>query len=201
MTHLPAPLSPRVASYDISVELDTENKMIEAKEILYWKNPSGDTVRNIQLHLYLNAFKNTQSTFIQEAGGNLFGKRIDQMSDEDWSWSNIDYIKNEAGEDWTQYLEYVQPDDDNEHDQTVIQLNLPQPVLPYDSIKLDLQFTAKIPKVNVRTGYSKDYFLMVQWFPKVGVYEPAGMRFSKEGNWNCHQLSSILRILFYFWSL
>jgi len=28
---------------------------------------------------------------------------------------------------------------------------------------------------------------VVQWFPKLGVYEPAGMRGRSTGGWNCHQ--------------
>src|SRR5262249_51936013 len=29
-------------------------------------------------------------------------------------------------------------------------------------------------------------FLVGQWYPKIGVYEPAGMRERKTGGWNCH---------------
>jgi hypothetical protein len=39
----------------------------------------------------------------------------------------------------------------------------------------------------VRSGYSRDFYFMAQWFPKLGVYEPAGMRYAKTGGWNCHQ--------------
>jgi hypothetical protein len=183
----PEPLSDRIASYDISVRLDAENKMLNADEIIRWKNPSDDTIREIQFHLYLNAFKNTQSTFNKEANPGFRQADVVKLKDEEWSWSHINKIEDEAGNDWTDFLEYVQPDDDNEYDETVIQLNLPRPVLPNDSITLKLNFTAKIPKVRVRTGYSNDFFLQVQWFPKVGVYEPAGMRFAEEGSWNCHQ--------------
>ena len=64
----PEPLSARTSNYDISVQLDTENKMVHGKETLYWTNPSTDTVPYIRFHLYLNAFRNTQSTFKKEAG-------------------------------------------------------------------------------------------------------------------------------------
>src|SRR5262249_37423825 len=36
------------------------------------------------------------------------------------------------------------------------------------------------------TGFVRDYFLVGQWYPKIGVYEPAGMRGRKTGGWNCH---------------
>ena len=61
-------------------------------------------------------------------------------------------------------------------------------LLPGGEIKLDIDFiSAKLPKVIARTGYSKNFFLVAQWFPKIGVYEPAGMRYAKQGQWNCHQ--------------
>jgi hypothetical protein len=41
-----------------------------------------------------------------------------------------------------------------------------------------------------RTGYNKDFYFFAQWFPKVGVYEPKGMRYAQENQWNCHQYHS-----------
>ncbi len=32
----------------------------------------------------------------------------------------------------------------------------------------------------------RDFHLVGQWFPKIGVYEPAGMRGRAVGGWNCH---------------
>jgi len=155
------PLSTRPANYDISVKLDTENKTITAKESINWKNLSPDTIHFLQFHLYLNAFKNTESVFIQDAGGNVRGTNAANLEDRDWSWIN-------------------------EHDQTVLQLNLAKPLLPGEEINLKMDWSSKIPKVRVRTGYSRNYFLNVQWYPKLGVYEPKGMRGREESGWNCH---------------
>jgi hypothetical protein len=41
--------------------------------------------------------------------------------------------------------------------------------------------------MRARTGYVRDHFLVGQWFPKLGVYEPAGTRGRARGGWNCHQ--------------
>src|SRR4030042_2183705 len=32
-----------------------------------------------------------------------------------------------------------------------------------------------------------EFFFVAQWFPKFGVYEPAGMRQRAQSGWNCHQ--------------
>ena len=57
--------------------------------------------------------------------------------------------------------------------------------MPYDTLELDMYFTAKLPKTIVRSGYSKDDFhLFVHWFPQAGVFQQ-----DEDGNWywNCHQ--------------
>jgi len=182
----PEPLSARPANYDISVKLDSEKKTITAKETINWKNSSQDTIHSLQFHLYLNAFKNTQSVFVQDAGGNLRGTNAANLEDKDWSWINVDKLIGEDGTDLTNNLEYIHAEDSNEHDQTVLQLNLTEPLLPGEAIHLKMDWSSKIPKVRVRTGYSRDYFLNVQWYPKLGVYEPKGMRGREESGWNCH---------------
>ncbi len=183
----PVPLSARTSNYDISVQLDTEKHMVHGKETLTWTNPSDDEVPFIRFHLYLNAFRNTSSTFNREASGNFNSPLDGPLKDADWAWINIDHVEDMAGNDLTANLEYVQPDDDNKDDRTVIQLNLPEPVGPRGTIVLKLDFTSKLHSLNVRTGFSKTFYHNVQWFPKTGVYEPAGSRFAKVGQWNCHQ--------------
>lgn len=178
------PLSTRIANYDISVKLNAEEKTLEGKEILYWKNPSPDTITELQFHLYLNAFKNTQSTFMKEGGRNM--PTMD-AKENIWGWIDISSMTDEAGNDLTAGMKFIHPDDDNIDDQTVVSVPLPKPILPNGEIKLNIDFTAKLPKVIARTGYSKNFFLVAQWFPKIGVYEPAGMRYAKKGQWNCHQ--------------
>lgn len=181
-------LSPRTASYDIAVELDVDNKLIYGQQSLYWKNPSAaDTIYELQYHLYHNAFKNSKTTFMRERGFDLLAQEEDECN---WSYMDIQKIQDEDGNDLMNGMKYIQPDDGNEFDQTVLSVPLVQPVLPGDSIKVDLDWIGKIPKIRPRTGYNKDYYFMVQWFPKVGVYEPAGMRYATKGQWNCHQYHS-----------
>ena len=181
-------LSPRIANYDIQVELDVNNKKLYGKQTLFWKNPSTDTIFELQYHLYLNAFKNSESTFLRERSN--FSLLNTDQEDCVWSYVNVQKIVDEYGNDLTANMAYIQRDDENENDQTVLKVPLVKPVLPGETIKIDLDWETKIPKVMPRTGYNKDYYFMVQWFPKVGVYEPAGMRYAEVGQWNCHQYHS-----------
>jgi len=156
---------------------------------ILWRNPSTDTIHQLQFHTYLNAFKNTASTLLRETHGNVFGKQLQpDMPEKEWGYVEVHQMKTAAGEDLSAGMHYIQPDDSNAHDQTVLAVDLPQPVLPGEEIELELSFTSKLPRILVRTGWSLDhYYLAVQWFPKLGVYEPQGVRYAPQGRWNCHQ--------------
>ena len=108
------PLSTRIASYDIDVVLDVERKMLQGKEVLYWKNTSPDTIREIQFHLYYNAFKNTRSSFYKDAGGSRSMVNVDLENEDIWGWVNIDRITDGNGNDLSASQRFLHPDDGNE---------------------------------------------------------------------------------------
>ncbi|NDU97774.1 M1 family metallopeptidase [Spirosoma terrae] len=179
------PLSPRLANYKIDVTLDPVSKKIDGRETLTWRNASKDVIKELQLHLYLNAFRNERSTFMRESGGQLRGDQIDRTANEN-PYGYIDVVSMKTkGEPLV--FEFIQPDDQNKDDRTVIRVPLSNPVNPGETISIDINFRAKLPKIFARTGFSRDFFLVGQWFPKIGVYEPAGTRYAKTGQWNCHQ--------------
>ncbi len=53
---------------------------------------------------------------------------------------------------------------------------------PNETIEIEIEWSAKIPRPFSRTGYIDDYYFFGQWFPKLGVLEDAG--------WNTHQFHS-----------
>ena len=181
----PTPLSPRLANYQIDVTLDPATKKLTGRETLTWRNPSNDVIRELRFHLYLNAFRNEKSTFMRESGGQLRGDEIDRNAKSSYGSIEIVSMKTRSGEALS--YQSIQPDDRNRDDHTVVRVPLGKPVGPGETIVLDIRFRAKLPKIFARTGFSRDYFLVGQWFPKIGVYEPAGTRYSTQGQWNCHQ--------------
>ena len=181
------PLSNRIANYDISVKLDPIKHSLDGKETLVWTNTSTDYLSELQFHLYLNAFKNKNSTFIKESGGQLRGDMMNKKNLGNFGWIDIISMKVRNGEYLTSKIKFIQPDDQNDKDQTVVSVSLSHPLAPNESITLDINFKAQLPKVFARTGYVGDFYLVGQWFPKIGVYETAGMRYTKLGAWNCHQ--------------
>ena len=178
----------QVASYKIEAKLDVDSKMITATEVLSWKNTTSDTISELMFHAYLNAFKNSKSTYFLESERECGYNLSEDFSDADWGYIDVLRMTTENGETLLPDLKYVQTDTNNENDQTVIRVKLPRKLLPGKEIKLNISFLSKLPKVIHRTGYSKDNFFMVgQWFLKVGVYEPKGFRGRKSAGWNCHE--------------
>jgi hypothetical protein len=178
-------LSPRTASYDIELQLDTALHQINARQTLTFKNPSGDTLYTMPFHMYYNAFKNNQTTFNTGASRIPRNKSEAAILDCEWSWIEVQEVKDKDGQVLS--TRYIQPDDGNIYDHTVLEVQLKEPILPFAEYQLQMRWHSQIPKAMIRTGYNRDYYFMAQWFPKLGVYEPAGMRFSENGQWNCHQ--------------
>ncbi|MCD4768911.1 MAG: hypothetical protein K8R35_01935, partial [Bacteroidales bacterium] len=175
------PLSSRITGYSMDVELDTEAKTVSGTVEAYWVNISNDIVPDIRLHMYMNAFRSNKSTFRSASGGSPGSSEID------YGWVDIVSICDGDGNDLFNNMEYLQPDDQNDDDMTVLQVMLKEAAKPGDTVRLNIEFISKLPSSIRRTGFSDDFYFVAQWFPKIGVYEPEGMRYATEGGWNCHQ--------------
>lgn len=170
------PLTPPIASYQISCRLDTDRKVVEGTELLTWTNRTSRRAQSLHFHLYLNAFRNTLSTFWREAGG--LGRERDPLP-ESWGSIEVSRMTLADGSDLLAGLRYIAPDDGNADDRTVAEVPLPRAVGPGETISVSIDFRSKLPRVGRRTGYKGDFYLVAQWFPKVGVFQETG--------WNCHQ--------------
>jgi hypothetical protein len=179
-----AQLARPIASYDIRATLDADKHRIEGEQTLDWVNESPDTVPTLQFHLYMNAFRNSRSTFFRESGGQLRG---DRAAEDGWGWIQVESMKLEDGTDLTPRIQCIAPDDGNRDDCTVIEAPLPAPVQPGAALRVRMKFTTQLPKVFARTGYRGDFHLAGQWFPKIGVWETKGFRYAEKSGWNCHQ--------------
>ena len=180
----PKPLSQRITNYKLEVELDPAAKTISGTMDAFWVNPSTDVVPDIQLHMYLNAFSSNKSTFYKESDDSPGTKEID------FGWVNIKSMTDKRGNDLKSVMKFISPDDNNPDDMTVLDVPLPQAAKPGDTVFIKVNFVSKLPSRIRRTGFNDDFFFVGQWFPKFGVYEPAGMRYAVKGGWNCHQFHS-----------
>jgi hypothetical protein len=172
-------LSTRVVAYTIDAKLNTTNHSIDATETLVYRNLTGQPQQTFPFHLYLNAFQ-PRSTLMTEV--RLHGAR-GVGSDSGWDEkhrASITINKFEVeGVDLAGKMQFIQPDDHNTNDHTVVQVTLPQPVAPGASVEFHITFHDELPEVLYRTGYKRDFYMIGQWFPKVGVWW--------KNAWNCHQ--------------
>jgi hypothetical protein len=175
------PLSIRQTYYKIDAKLDTAVRIIEGKMETYWVNKSMDIVPDVQMHMYMNAFRSNKTTFNMESGSTS-GRKGSEMG-----WIDIKSITDRNGRDLLPDLQYISPDDGNINDSTVLKIILPHPAGPGDTVFFSLNFATKLPSRINRTGYKDNYYFIGQWFPKFGVYESTGMRYAINGGWNCHQ--------------
>ena len=169
------PLSQRVVEYRIDARYDAANHTLDATEILTYHNLTGQPQDTFPFHLYLNAFQPT-STFIKE-------ERRDRSS---FKWEDrykasveVKSLEVVGMGDLTSQIKFISPDDGNSDDRTVFQIKLPHPIAPNDSVQFKIAFHDQFGQVFARTGYTGDFIMGVQWFPKVGVWW--------QGAWNCHQ--------------
>ena len=177
----PGARSPRNANYDIDVRLQPNDRSLHGHERIHWRNISANPADELQFHLYWNAWRNGESTWLRERrlGGNANNPRAD-------AWASIDIgalrVTLDRTYDLTSSLRFIAPDDGNTADKTVAAVSLPQAVPPNATVDIDVDWNAKIPRPFARTGYIDDYYFFGQWFPKIGVLE--------DGGWNTHQFHS-----------
>ena len=180
----PAALSPRNASYRITARLDADARTITGDQVITWRNISNRPADTLQFHLYYNAWRNTQSSWMRERilGGNT---QLARRPAEDFGWIDLTSMRVTRGgsvEDLFQRLRFIAPDDGNTEDRTVVEAPLNVAVQPGETVDIQVAWTSRVPRTFARTGTIGNFYFIAQWFPKIGVLEEEG--------WNCHQFHS-----------
>src|SRR6185436_12605783 len=158
--------SPRNANYEIDARLDEAAKTIHGKETIRWRNITNLPTNELQFHLYWNAWRDIESTWLRER--RIAGLFTPPQAD---AWSTMDVtsirLREASGQarDLTTDMRFIAPDDGNTKDQTVMSVPLGRSVGPNKSIEVEVEWTAKIPRPFARTGWIGHYYFIAQWFP------------------------------------
>jgi hypothetical protein len=180
-TNSGAPLSTRVVAYNLEAKVDPDHHTLDGTESLTYKNLTGQPLTTFPFHLYLNAFR-PQSSFTSEThfgGGIRDNETSNEYPDEKLGKIEIAHIDAISYGDLTATLHFTAPDDGNQQDHTVVEITLPRPLAPGDSVTFNLTFHDQFPLSVARNGYKRDFLMGGQWYPKLGVFW--------HGAWNCHQ--------------
>jgi len=175
----PKPMSERVVHYEIDARYDAAKHIVEATEVLTYHNLTGQALDHFPFHLYQNAFE-PKATWVREAKRD--GDRDTAYNKWEAKYYGSEEIKSleVVGQgDLTSQVQYIQPDDGNKDDKTVVDVHLPKPVASGEYVQFKIAFQTKFPETQARSGWKRDFVLGGQWFPKVGVWW--------HGAWNCHQ--------------
>jgi len=161
--------------YTIEARVDTDTMRLVGREKVRFENRTDRATAELWFHLYWNAFSNNHSTFLRESGGQARGVTLESG----WGWQRLQSVR-VGGEELLARVSYEHPDDDNADDRTVFRVPLEREVAPGESLEIELDWEAQIPRVRRRTGFKGDFLFIAHWFPKLGVFEG-------ERGWNCHQ--------------
>lgn len=146
--------------YDIEVELDPVRHELTGRERIHFENKSRGAVSSLDFHLYLNAFRDTRSVFMREGGARLRGQKLRKPGS-----LEVVAIRTAQGVDLAQPLavqsELVRGDF------TQLRVRLPAPLQPGAALDLVLEFRAQLPRLVARAGFSGDFYMLGQWFPKL----------------------------------
>lgn len=95
----------------------------------------------------------------------------------------VDLAAIHVGErDVTERLVYDRPDDGNPNDRSLARLPLEHAVAPGGTVEVTFDFSSRLPRVFARAGHAAPFFMVAQWFPKLGAM--------RGGKWACHQYHS-----------
>ncbi|HEX6766427.1 MAG TPA: M1 family metallopeptidase, partial [Polyangiaceae bacterium] len=160
---------PRLASYTLSARLDADTHRLKGSGTITWRNAARVAVRELYVHLYLNAFKNQRSLFLRSP----FDEGRSGAHAEDWGYVDVEsLVARELGTDLWKTRTPGTPDDPD--DETDVRLTLPRAVEPGETLTLDVAFSAKLPVIVERTGHQGSFHLVAQWFPKIARLEEDG---------------------------
>lgn len=154
----PPPDIPIYNEYNISLEIDPSARTVQGISHIEFTNRADIPLDTIVLRVYLNAFGEDVSPppFFPELEWRVF------PNEPDFGYMDIQYAfaDNEP-------LDFIL-------DETILTLNLAEPLKPNTTIQLLLQYNAQIPQMAHRTG-SNDYAM---WF---GMFLPTLAVFGEDG--------------------
>jgi len=169
-------------NYTINASLDVKSNIVNGSEEIVYDNNSPDTLKKVYFHLYWNAFQPNSSMDIRsrELGKNLLTSRRGEQV-QDWDARVKDRILNLKPEEiGFQNVGYVLIGGKQQklvQHETILEVQLIQPIAPKSSVTMTLVFQAQVPQQIRRSGRDNAEgvrYSMSQWYPKMVEYDYQG---------------------------
>ncbi|MFN5334175.1 MAG: M1 family metallopeptidase [Bacteroidota bacterium] len=163
--------------YVMDVRLDVKTNKLTGKQQLHYTNHSPDTLDQLFYHLYWNAF---QPGSMMDVRSRELGK-ITRGNRRDWDPRVKDRILNlkndEIGYQKVMKLSINGVAQEWKEQETILQVKLKKPILPSQTVIIDLEFEAQVPMQIRRSGRDAANgvrYSMTQWYPKICEYDIDG---------------------------
>ena len=153
------------ADHEIHVRLDDRNHFLHARIQTRYVNNSPDTLRQIYIHLWPNAYSSRETAFARQML-DLGQTGFHYASEEEMGYiDSLAFRVQGLPVKWE--LEKGSPD--------IGILWLNEPLLPGHSIEISTPFRVKIPSARFsRLGHEGQAYYITQWYPKPAVYDLHG---------------------------
>jgi hypothetical protein len=161
---------PKVASYTLTARLDAGEHRIDGRGTIDFLNTTRAPLKALYFHLYLNAFKHEKSVFLRSP----FGEGRGGARAAEWGYIDVKSLRARelGGVDLWPTRTSGSPEEPD--DETDVRVALPRALEPGARLTLDVEFTSKLPRVVLRTGYAGSFHLAGQWFPKLARVDEGG---------------------------
>ncbi|NNC82187.1 MAG: M1 family metallopeptidase [Flavobacteriales bacterium] len=157
------------ADYVMDIDMDVDKHRYKGQQTLTYTNNSPDTLDRVFYHLYFNAFQpgsmmDVRSRTIADPDGRV-KDRIQSLEKDE-----IGYIKPRSLMQDGKECSY-------EVAETILEVDLAEPILPGASTVLSMEWDAQVPLQIRRSGRDNAEgveFSMTQWYPKLSEYDARG---------------------------
>lgn len=155
--------------YEMDVTMDVVKNQYKGTQKLHYTNNSPDTLHQAFYHLFYNAFQpnsmmDVRSRTIADPDRRV-GDRIFNLKPEE-----IGILKVNALSLNGKAVDFV-------HEETILEVNLDEPILPGQTVIFDMEFEGQVPLQVRRAGRDNAEgvrYSMAQWYPKMAAYDSRG---------------------------
>ncbi len=151
-------------AYDISASLDEPSGVLSGGEKITYRNRSPDTLTTFSLHLHLNAFRPGSRWAAADSVERR--RRFNDLKEPDFGFNHVSGVRIMGRSVEASYP--LAPDS------TIVRYGLPQPLVPGDSMTVEMSWDARPSTLPRRQGRRGRRFDFAQWYPKVVVYDRHG---------------------------
>ena len=159
----------QAVDYKMDVKMDVKTNQYTGIQTLKYTNNSPDTLSRVFYHLYYNAFQ----------PGSMMDVRSRTIADPDARVKDrISKLKpDEIGYLHTKSLKMNGKSVKFKEVETILEVDLPEPILPNSSVIFEMEFDGQVPLQVRRSGRDSEEgvrYSMSQWYPKMANYDEQG---------------------------